>query len=64
MGASKLVTAKNDTAAKESAEALLQKQVNLKISTLSSKFEQKVFSLPLEILCPLIIVTPQIVTFL
>ena len=36
MGASKLVTAKNDTAAKESAEALLQKQVNLKISTLSS----------------------------
>ena len=28
MGAAKLVTAKNDTAAKESAEALLQKQVN------------------------------------
>ena len=37
MGAAKLVTAKNDTAAKESAEALLQKQVNRNIFSLPSK---------------------------
>ena len=40
MGAAKLVTAKNDTAAKESAEALLQKQVS-----------RKIFSLPLKTFC-------------